>query len=127
MPDYEITVRFEDEGVLSARGAAEHFYTSLLADMLYGSLSLEVRNKKTGEVETVELEADVENDASLMRFITLIGVAAKFMTDEQSRELEEWERENVDGHSTSTADWPGWEKIIDKPPRKFRKNVGMEA
>lgn len=127
MSDYEITIKFDDEGALSARGAAEHFYTSILADMLYGSLTLEVRDKKTGEVETVELEADVENDESLLRFITLIGVAAKFMSQEQSRELEEWERENVDGHSTSTADWPGWEKIIGKPPRKFRKDVGMEA
>lgn len=127
MPNYEITIKYNDEGTLSARGAAEHVYSYLLADMVYRSLTLEVRNKKTGEVETVELEADVENDESLMRFITLVGVAVKFMTEEQRRELEEWERENVDGHGTSTSDWPGWEKIIGKPPRKFRKDVGMEA
>jgi predicted Rossmann fold nucleotide-binding protein DprA/Smf involved in DNA uptake len=127
MPDYEITVRYNDEGALSARGAAEHVYSHLLADMFYRSLTIEVRNKKTGEAEVVELEADVENDESLMRFITLIGVAVKFMTEEQKRELEEWERKNVDGRGTSTSDWPGWEKIIDKPPMKFRKDIGIEA
>ena len=46
----------------------------------------------------------MENDESLMRFITLVGVAVKFMTEEQRRKLEEWERENVDGHGTSTSD-----------------------
>lgn len=127
MPNYEITVKYSDEGALSACGAAEHVYSHLLADMFYRSLTLEVGNKKTGEVETVELEADVENDESLMRFITLIGVAVKFMTKEQRRELEEWEKENVYGRGTSTSDWPGWEKIIGKPPMKFRKNVGLEA
>jgi hypothetical protein len=63
--------------------------------MLYRSLTLEIWNKKTGEVETIELEADVENDESLMRFITLMGVAVKFMTEEQRRELEEWEKKNM--------------------------------
>jgi hypothetical protein len=80
---------------LSACGAAEHVYSYLLADMLYRSLTLEIRNKKTGEVETIELEADVENDESLMRCITLMGVAVKFMTEEQRRELEEWKKKNM--------------------------------
>ena len=34
MPDYEITITYNDEGALSARGAAEHAYTYLLRDML---------------------------------------------------------------------------------------------
>src|ERR1044072_5850381 len=59
IPDYEITIKYDDEGALSARGAAEHFYSHLLADMFYRSLTLEVRNKKTGEVETVELKPEV--------------------------------------------------------------------
>jgi hypothetical protein len=84
--------------------------------MLYRSLTLEIWNKKTGEVATIELEADVENDESLMRFITLMGVAVKFMTEEQRRELEEWEKENMDEHGTLTSDWPRLERIIGKPP-----------
>jgi hypothetical protein len=127
MPDYEITIKYQDEGALSARGAAEHVYTYLIMDMLHGSLQMELKNTQTGDVETVDLEADLENDESLMRFITMIGVAAKFMPEDQRRELEAWEKENIDGRNTSTADWPGWEKIIGKPPRKFRNDIGIEA
>ncbi len=106
MPDYEITIKCDDEGALSARGAAEHVYTRLIMDMLHGSLQMAIKNTRTGNVEAVDLEADLENDESMMRFITLIGVAAKFMPEDQRRELEAWEKENIDGHSTSTSDWP---------------------
>lgn len=123
MPHYEALIRYDDEGSLSPRATAEHAYTGLLTEMLFGSLTLEVRDKETGRVEVVELESGVENDESLMRFIALIGLAAKFMTEEQKRELGEWERENLDGHSVSTSDWPGWEQIIGRPPKKFRKVV----
>jgi hypothetical protein len=116
MPDYEITAKYNDEGAQSARGTAEHVYSHLLPDMLYRSRTLEIRNKKTGEVETIELEADLENDESLMWFITLIGVVVKFMTEEQRRELEEWEKEDMNEQGTSTSDWPRLERIIGKPP-----------
>lgn len=120
MPDYEVAIKYNDEGALSARGAAEHAYTHLIQEMLYGSITMEIKNKRTGEVESLELESDVEQDESLMRFITLMMVASNFMTEEQKQELEKWEVENIDGHSISTADWPGWEAIIGKKPHKFR-------
>jgi len=40
------------------------------------------------------------------------------MTQEERLALEEWERENLDGHSVGTSDWPGWEKYIGVPPGK---------
>jgi hypothetical protein len=30
--------------------------------------------------------------------------------------LEVWEAVNLDGHSVSTNDWPGWALIMDSPP-----------
>lgn len=47
-------------------------------------------------------------------------LASKFMTQEQVKALEDWEVKNIDGHSISTSDWPGWEQIIGKKPNKFR-------
>lgn len=120
MPDYEVTIKSEAEGSLTSRGAVESVYLHLLMDMLNSSLTMEVKDKKTGEVETIELEADLENDHSLLRFMALMQLASKFMTPEQIEELEDWEVKNIDGHSISTADWPGWEQIIGKKPKEFR-------
>jgi hypothetical protein len=124
MPDYEVTIKFpEEDGVQTARGAAEGVFNILLRDMLYGSLKMEVKNKKTGKVEKIELEADLENDTSILRFMGWMMVADKFMSDEQKTELVDWAAENVDGHSIAWFDWPGWEAIISKLPKEFRKQV----
>lgn len=120
MPDYEVTIKSDAEGSLTSRGAAESVYLHLLMEMLNSSLTVEVKDKNTGEVETIELEAELENDHSLLRFMALMQLASKFMTSEQIEELEDWEVKNIDGHSISTADWPGWEQIIGKKPKKFR-------
>jgi hypothetical protein len=49
------------------------------------------------------------------------------MTDEQMAELEKWEVENIDGHTIGTADWPGWEQIIGKKPKEFRKSEQLSS
>jgi len=121
MPDYEVTIKSEAEGSLTSRGASESVYFHLLIEMLNSSLTMEVKDKETGKVETIELEADLENDHSLLRFMALMQLASRFMTQEQMEELEDWEVKNIDGHSISTADWPGWEPIIGKKPKEFRK------
>lgn len=87
--------------------------------MLYGSLKMEVKDKKTGKVENIELESDLENDQSMLRFMALMMVGP-FMTEEQKQALTDWESVNLDGHSISTADWPGWDMIIGKKPKSFR-------
>ncbi len=43
--------------------------------------------------------------------------AYKNLSDEERRELEEWDRTRVDGREgIATSDWPGWEKYIGKRP-----------
>jgi hypothetical protein len=120
MPDYEVTIRYDADGTQTSRGAAEGVYLHLLTEMLNTALTMEVKDKKTGKVETINLEADLENDQSLLRFMALMQLAFKFMTQEQMAELEDWEIKNIDGHSIGTSDWPGWEPIIGKRPRRFR-------
>lgn len=124
MPNYEVTITFpEEDGVQTARGAAEGVFNILLRDMLYGSLTMEVKNKKTGKVEKVELESDLENDTTILRFAGWMMVADKFMSEEQKTELLDWVAKNVDGHSIAWYHWPGWGQIIGKLPREFRKLV----
>lgn len=120
MPDYEVIIKFDAEGSTTARGAAEGAYMNLMGDMFHGPLSLEVRNKRTGQIENIQLESDLENDVSLLRFMALMMVASDYMTKEQKEELQKWERENIDGETIGTSDWPGWEPLIGKKPKKFR-------
>ena len=123
MPNYEVTIKFPDEdGAQTPRGAAEGVYMILLRNMLYGSLRMEVKDKKTGTVENIELESDLENDQSLLRFMALMMMVEPFMTEEQRQALMDWASVNVDGHSVGQFDWPGWEPIIGKKPKGFRKS-----
>lgn len=123
MPDYEVTIKSEAEGSLTSRAAAEGVYLHLLLEMLNSSFKMEIKDKNTREVETIELEAELDNDHSLLRFMALMQLASKFMTPEQMAELEDWEVKNIDGHSIGTHDWPGWEQIIGKLPKEFRKTA----
>ena len=38
------------------------------------------------------------------------------LSEEEKAELHAWEKENLDGHSVATSDWPGWRKYIGPPP-----------
>lgn len=38
------------------------------------------------------------------------------MPETERTELEKWEKENLDGHSVGSSDWPGWEKYIGSMP-----------
>lgn len=122
MPEYQVTLKIDDAESMTPRGAAEGVYMELLRDLMHGQLKLELKDKETGKVEHITLGEDLENDESLLRFMALMMVAVQFMTEEQKRELTEWEAENIDGHSVGTSDWPGWEPLIGKLPKKFRKS-----
>lgn len=37
------------------------------------------------------------------------------LTEQQRAEFHAWEKANTDGHSVSTADWPGWIPLIGEP------------
>jgi hypothetical protein len=45
MPNYEITIKADGEGMQTARGAAEGAYLLLMRDMFYGSLTVKLRTK----------------------------------------------------------------------------------
>lgn len=38
------------------------------------------------------------------------------LTEQQRAEFHAWEKENLDGHSVATSDWPGWVPLIGAPP-----------
>lgn len=42
--------------------------------------------------------------------------ALSAMSADQRAELDSWEKDNLDGHSSGTSDWPGWEKYIGPRP-----------
>ena len=44
--------------------------------------------------------------------------ALRAMSNNEKAKLNDWEKENLDGHSIGTSDWPGWEKHIGKMPEK---------
>lgn len=124
MPNYEVTIRFPKEhGIQNPRAAAEGVFMTLWRDMFHGSLKVEVKDKKTGKVENIELDSNLENDVTMLRFMALMMVADRFMSEEQKTDLLEWAAKNVDGHSIAWSDWPGWEPIIGNLPKEFRKTV----
>ncbi|MGH7975993.1 MAG: hypothetical protein ACREC8_04965 [Limisphaerales bacterium] len=49
--------------------------------------------------------------------------AYQAMPEKEKMELLQWERENLDGCTVGTSDWPGWEKYIGKPPWKDPKQA----
>jgi hypothetical protein len=42
--------------------------------------------------------------------------AYEAMTHEERAEVHQWERENLDGCTIGTQNWPGWEPLIGKYP-----------
>jgi hypothetical protein len=40
----------------------------------------------------------------------------KSLPEEKKKELDEWERANLNGQTIETSDWPGWEELIGKKP-----------
>ena len=49
--------------------------------------------------------------------------AYKSLPEEKKKELDEWERANLDGHMMGTSDWPGWEELIEQEAGR----VGVRA
>ena len=40
------------------------------------------------------------------------------LSEEEKASLQVWERENLDGSTIATSDWPGWLEHTGKPPWK---------
>jgi hypothetical protein len=52
----------------------------------------------------------------LLTWYEKMSEAHDSMYEEDKQALAEWERENLDGSTVGTSDWPGWEKYIGKRP-----------
>ena len=63
------------------------------------------------------------NEIAMERYAWLTSMVGVFraMPTEERKELLRWEKDNVDGHSVRTLDWPGWEKYIGKMPQTDQK------
>lgn len=44
------------------------------------------------------------------------------LSENELKELAEWEKENLAQSEKATSDWPGWVKYIGLPPWKVRSN-----
>lgn len=44
------------------------------------------------------------------------------LSDDERKELAEWEKENLGKSEKATSDWPGWIKHIGLPPWKVKSN-----
>jgi hypothetical protein len=51
-----------------------------------------------------------------MEYMGMMVGCASAISKREKAALEKWERENLDGCSVCTSDWPGWKKYIGKPP-----------
>ncbi len=123
---YQVTISIGDFENLTPRAAAESAFMELLLALFHGPCEMSVRNTETGEVTTVEFGPGMEDDQTMIRYVGMTIVASKFLSEEQRREMEQWESENLDGHSVASTDWPGWEALIGKKPKKFRNDMGLE-
>jgi len=57
-----------------------------------------------------------ERAVEIYAYMAAIVGASSAMSEVELAELKAWERENLDGHSVGTSDWPGWEKYIGPKP-----------
>ena len=67
-----------------------------------------------------------ERSIEIYAYMHAMMGALSAMSSDQRAELEAWEKENLDGHSISTNDWPGWEKYIG-PKLVFEKQKTDKA
>jgi hypothetical protein len=91
-------------------GQTNRFDLTPLFDALAKAVDQDEQKKPRGKSSKERSEAMTDWYAKLIE-------AYRVMSDEEKRELEEWEKKNVNGHSVATSDWPGWERYIGKKPK----------
>jgi len=52
----------------------------------------------------------------------MLDVYNNILSDDEQKELAEWEKENLGQSEKATSDWPGWIKYIGLPPWKVKSN-----
>ncbi len=46
----------------------------------------------------------------------MIHLYENLLSEEERASLHAWEKENLDGTSIASSDWPGWVEHIGRPP-----------
>jgi hypothetical protein len=57
-----------------------------------------------------------ERATEIYAYMHALMGAFSAMPEAERTELDKWEKENLDGHSIGTSDWPGWKKYIGPKP-----------
>jgi len=91
-------------------GQTNRFDLTPLFDALAKAVDQHEQKKRRGKSAKERSEATTDWYAKLIE-------AYRVMSDEEKKELEEWEKKNVNGHSVVTSDWPGWERYIGRKPK----------
>jgi hypothetical protein len=58
-----------------------------------------------------------EQRACIRDYYAMMLGAYAALPEAKKKEVHEWDRTHVDGHSVATSDWPGWAKYIGKMPK----------
>lgn len=92
------------------RGKTNKFDLSPLFDALLKATQLE---QKKASATRREKQSSTDE---MLEWMTRMIQAFREMPRKDQKELLAWERENRDGNTVATSDWPGWERLIGKKP-----------
>lgn len=57
-----------------------------------------------------------DDQEEILVWHAMVYGASRAMNDTEKQRLAAWEADNVDGSGAfGTSDWPGWERILDRP------------
>ncbi len=71
--------------------------------------------KSTNPATNIRSQLQEDRWAKVTYFAMMYGVYAA-MPDDEKKALHTWERENLDGRSVGTSNWPGWANYIGSMP-----------
>jgi hypothetical protein len=75
-----------------------------------------IKCSASGPCAELIAQRDEEQKRHLVWLEAQIDAYDTVLTEQQRAEFHAWEKANTDGHSVSTADWPGWIPLIGEPP-----------
>lgn len=84
------------------------------------NLALLIECNASGPCAELIIHREEEQKRQLAWLEAQIDAYDTRLTEQQRAEFHAWERANTDGHSVSTADWPGWIPLIGEPPWRAR-------
>ena len=84
---------------------------------LFDALSKAVDQEQKRDQKKAPRKSSKERKDTIFSWYEKMMQAQKLLTEDEKRELAEWDRTRVDGSGkVGTSDWPGWEKHIGRKP-----------